>query len=645
MNIHSAVKKILMSLLVICFASTSFAQNRDKIKKATKDYDKFSFINAREIYLKVLEAGYSSPQIFEKLGDTYYYNSQYQDAAKWYNRLIADFPEEVAVEYYFKAAQSLKSLGEYSQSNDLMELYAQNGGDSLLVRNFKENPDYLTSIAFSAKNYEMEKVGINTEASDFVSSFYDGKLVFASTSNSTGDKTHDWTQEAFLDLFIADIDDKGNLSNPVPIQGDINSRFHESSTSFTKDGNTIYFTRNNFIDGKKHRGKNKTVGLKIYKAKKRSDNSWGEVEELPFNSNNYSIAYPSLSLDGKRLYFSSDMPGSFGMSDLWYVTLSEDGTYGAPVNLGPMINTEAKEGFPFISSKNKLYFSSNGHTGLGGLDVFGTQLDSDGNPGKILNLGEPTNGPFDDFGFIFNEEKKFGYVSSNRDGGLGSISDDIYLLKKCEVTIAGTVTNLETGELIPNATVDLLDENNTKLASATSDENGRYEFDKILNCGTIYLVRASSTGCEFLEKVIETPTESQVMEVPMPLECDPCPPDDLGCRLSLQPIYFDFDRYNIRPDAEIELAKILAALREYPQLIIHIESHTDSRGNDSYNEALSEKRAQSTLDWLVGKGIAKNRLSAKGYGEYQLQNQCSNGVECTEEEHQLNRRSMFIIQN
>jgi len=645
MTIDSAVKKILMFLLVICFASISNAQNRDRIKKATKDYDKYSFINAREIYLKVLEAGYSSPQIFEKLADTYYYNGQYQDAAKWYGRLIAEYPDEVSVEYYFRAAQSLKSLGQYSESNDLMELYAQNGGNPLIVKKFKENPDYLTSIAFSAKNYDIQEVGINTDASDFVSSFYDGKLVFASTFNSTGDKTFGWTQEAYLDLFIADIDEKGNLSNPVAIQGDINSRFHESSTTFTKDGNTIYFTRNNFIDGKKRRGKNKTVGLKIYKAKKRSDNTWGEVQELPFSSNNYSIAYPSLAPDEKRLYFSSDMPGSFGMSDLWYVQVNEDGTYGVPVNLGSGINTEAKESFPFVSSKNKLYFSSNGHTGLGGLDVFATQLDSNGNPGEILNLGAPTNGPFDDFGFIFDEEKKFGYVSSNREGGLGSISDDIYLLKKCEVTIAGTVTDLATGELIPDATVELLDENNTKLASTTSDENGRYQFDNVLDCGTVYLVRASGTGCEFLEKVVETPTESQVMEVPMPLECDPCAPDDLGCRLSLEPIYFDFDRYNIRPDAEIELAKILAALREYPQLIIHIESHTDSRGNDSYNEALSEKRAQSTLDWLVSKEIDRDRLSAKGYGEYQLQNQCSNGVECTEEEHQLNRRSMFIIQN
>jgi outer membrane protein OmpA-like peptidoglycan-associated protein/tetratricopeptide (TPR) repeat protein len=646
MTIDSAVKKILMFLLVICFASTSNAQNRDRIKKATKDYDKYSFINAREIYLKVLEAGYSSPQIFEKLADTYYYNGQYQDAAKWYGRLIAEYPDEVSVEYYFRAAQSLKSLGQYSESNDLMELYALNGGNPLIVKKFKENPDYLTSIAFSAKNYEIEEVGINTDASDFGPSFYKDKVVFASSIvGSEGLKIHKWNNQPYTDLYVANIVNEGNLVDAVSLGGDVNTKYHETSPTFTKDGKTMYFTRNNFIDGKKGRDDEKTLHLKIYKANNSGYNTWTNIIELPFNNEDYSVAHPSLAPDEKRLYFSSDMPGSFGMSDLWYVQVNEDGTYGVPVNLGPDINTEAKESFPFVSSRNKLYFSSNGHTGLGGLDVFATQLDSNGNPGEILNLGAPTNGPFDDFGFIFDEEKKFGYVSSNREGGLGSISDDIYLLKKCEVTIAGTVTDLATGELIPDATVELLDENNTKLASTTSDENGRYQFDNVLNCGTIYLVRASGTGCEFLEKVIETPTQSQVMEVPMPLECDPCAPDDLGCRLSLEPIYFDFDRYNIRPDAEIELAKILAALREYPQLIIHIESHTDSRGNDSYNEALSEKRAQSTLDWLVSKEIDRDRLSAKGYGEYQLQNQCSNGVECTEEEHQLNRRSMFIIQN
>ena len=275
-----------------------------------------------------------------------------------------------------------------------------------------------------------------------------------------------------------------------------------------------------------------------------------------------------------------------------------------------------------------------------------TPLDSDGNPGVITNLGEPANSRQDDFGFIINEDKRLGFLSSNRGGMNGSIADDIYRVEeKCEITIVGTVTNGATAETLAGATVTLLDSNNNIVETVTAGPDGRYSFTQMAECGSQYLVRGKSDGCEYKEEVVQTPDETGSIEVPMALDCDPCPPNDLGCRLSLQPIYFDFDRYNIRPDAEIELAKILAAMREYPQLVIHIESHTDSRGNDSYNEALSEKRAQSTLTWIVDKGIDRDRLSAKGYGEYQLQNQCSNGVECTEEEHQLNRRSMFIIQN
>ncbi len=636
--------KILLFALVILYTSFSFSQ-KIKIDKANKEFDKYDYIDAREIYLKVIEDGYESAQVLEKLGDTYYYNGQYEEASKWYSKLITGYESEVSADYYYKAAQSLKSLEKYDASNALMEVYATKGGNPMIVKLFRENQNYLDKIKESALDLKIRKAGINSDGSDFVSSFNNGSFVFSSTNNSTGDKTYDWTQQGYLDLYIADMDEKGNLSNPRTIDGEVNSPYHESSTTFTKDGNTMYFTRNNFINGKKDRGKDKTVGLKIYKVKKGSDDRWEDITELPFNNDNYSVAYPTLSPDEKRLYFSSDMPGTLGMSDLWYVDILEGNQYGEPVNLGSSINTEAKEAFPFISSDNKLYFSSDGRMGLGGLDVFVTQLGDNGEVSAIDNLGAPTNSPSDDFAFIYNIEKQFGYVSSNRDGAEGSISDDIYILNKCEVTIAGSVTNSDTNEVLEGATVELLDENNKSLAKVISDSNGWYSFQSKLDCGTIYLVRASSTGCEFLEKVVETPTESQVLEVPMPLVCDPCPPNDLGCRLSLQPIYFDFDRFNIRPDAEVELAKILAAMRQYPELIIHIESHTDSRAPHKYNELLSEKRAQSTLNWLVDQGIDSARLSAKGYGESQLVNQCADNVECTEEEHQLNRRSMFIIMN
>lgn len=647
MNIDIAAKRILMLLLVICFANTTQAQ-KNRVEKANKEFDKYAFIDAREIYLKVVEDGYSSAEIYKKLGDTYYFNGDYADAATWYIKSIDQYPSETEAVYYYRAAQSLKSIDQYEESDKMMAAYDRVGGGSLIVKNFNEDPNYLESIAFSAKGYEIEKVEINTESSDFGPSYFQGRLVFASsTTNTEGMKVHQWNEQPFLDLFVADMDEQGKLSNVQSLSGLINTRYHESSTSFTNDGNTVYFTRNNFIDGKKKRDSEKTIRLKLYKATKSGDNSWGNIEELPFNSDDYSVAHPALSVDEKRLYFSSDRPGSLGQSDLWYVDIQEGGVYGEPVNLGPTINTEARETFPFISKMNNMYFSSDGRSGLGGLDIFVTPLDSNGKPGVITNLGEPANSNQDDFGFIINEEKRLGYLSSNRDSGSrGSVGDDIYRVQeKCEITIAGKVTNKATGEPLAGASVNLLDSNNNMVESVTAGADGSYSFTQMAECGSQYLVRAKSDGCEYKEELVETPDKTGVIDVPMALECDPCPPNDLGCRLSLQPIYFDFDRWNIRPDAAIELAKILAAMREYPQLIIHIESHTDSRGKDSYNEALSEKRAQSTLNWLVDKGISANRLTAKGYGEYQLQNQCSNGVECTEEEHQLNRRSMFIIQN
>lgn len=642
---NTLVRNLFIFALVVLSTGSAFSQQKD-IKKANKEFDKFAYIDAREIYLKVVEDGYQSAEIFKKLGDTYYFNSDYTNAAKWYDKLVNQYPDQIEPEYYYRAAQSLKSLGKYDESDALLKNYIAKGGSGLVIKTYEDDPNYLKSTVFKSRDFILDKVKVNSSNSDFGASFYGkNKIVYASSSNTEGEKVSEWTNQPFLDLFMADRDDTGQLSNSTRLGGDINTAYHESSTAFTKDGNTVYFTRNNFLDGKKGKDKNKTIRLKLYKATKSGDYNWTNIVELPFNSKEYSVAHPALSPDGKRLYFSSDMPGTSGMSDLWYVEILGNNNYGNPVNLGPEINTEARESFPFISDNNNLYFSSDGRSGLGGYDIFVAPLDNDGKPGTITNLGAPTNSAQDDFGFIINEDDRIGYVTSNRGGDRGSIDDDIYLVKEiCSITIQGKVFDKETNDPLPGAQVSLLDENNQLVSQTTAKNDGTYSF--VGDCGTQYIVRGAKEGYNPYEKMIETPTLSGTIEVPLPLErIGPCPPNDLGCKLNLQPIYFDFDKSNIRPDAEVELAKILAAMREYPELIIHIESHTDSRGNDSYNMALSERRAQSTLKWLVGKGIDANRLTAKGYGESQLVNQCSNGVPCTAEEHQLNRRSMFIIKN
>lgn len=672
---NTPLQKIFLSILVVLISCSSFAQKR-QIKKANDNFDKFSYIDARKIYLEVVKDGYESAEIFKKLGDTYYWNSDYDNASKWYGELIEKFPDQTDSEYYYRAAQSLKSLRKYAESDAMMEQFVAKGGSGMLLKNFKEDPDYLKSISLMAKEYTLEEVSVNTNLSDFGPSYYLDKLVYASAKNSQGGEIYEWTQQPFLDLFIADMDENGKLSNSKRLGGDINTKYHESSTTFTKDGNTVYFTRNNFYEGKKGKDKDKTIRLKLYRATLTGDNTWTNVVELPFNSKEYSTAHPALSVDEKRLYFSSDMPGTIGMSDLWYVDITGDNTYSAPVNLGPSINTETRESFPFIGSRNNLYFSSDGRAGLGGFDIYVTPLDADGMPQKISNLGEPANSVLDDFGFIVKDDEGIGFLSSNRsldaegtNNQGGSVADQIYrIVEKCVISIEGTVFDEESNALLPGSIVTLLDENNKEVMRDTVGADAAYKF--VADCSKQYSVRgANEPNYKPREKVVMTPDKTGEIVVPIPL-VRTCPPDDLGCRLCLQPIFFDFDRYNIRPDAEIELAQIAAAMRQNPELIIHIESHTDSRAPNSYNETLSDKRAQATLNWLVNVGnISRSRLSAKGYGETQLldrcvtldecgrevrsacydgatvQEKCSDGVKCTEDEHQRNRRSMFIIQN
>ncbi|MBA4743840.1 MAG: OmpA family protein [Muricauda sp.] len=640
---------IIHVLSVFLLVGSTFAQE-NKIKKADEEFDSYDYIDARKIYLSVVEDGYKSAQVYEKLGDTYYFNSEYKEANKWYGKLVENFPDEVEPEYYFRAAQTLKSVGKYEESKVMMEKFIALSNGSVLAQNQMNSWQSFEELTNSKnKMFRVTNITPNMSGSDFGPSFYGDKIVFASSSiNTQGSKVHDWNGLPYLDLFEAEIGEDGNLKNVKNLEGDINSPYHESSAVFTKDGKTAYFTRNNYIDGKKKRGKKRLVSLKIYKAAKNNNGTWGNVQELPFNDDSFSVAHPALNQEENRLYFSSNMEGTLGESDIWYVDILENGNYGKPINLGPIINTEQRETFPFISDNNRLFFSSDGHVGLGGLDVFRASYNGEKGFEAIQNLGQPINSNQDDFGFIIKEEEKTGYLSSNREGSNGSSSDDIYLVtENCNPVIYGAITDENTGEPLDGSIVYLIDGDNKVVSQQVTEANGNYEFEENIDCENQYIVRASNDEKEYQpqEKVVMTPEGSMMLQVNLALTPPDCPVNDLGCRLDLQPIYFDFDKHNIRPDAEVELAKILQAMKKYPQLAIHIESHTDSRGDDNYNKVLSERRAKSTLEWLVSKGIDRNRLSAKGYGESQLINNCSNGIDCSEEQHQLNRRSMFIIKN
>jgi len=639
-------RRIFISIFSVFLLVGSIYAQENKVKKANEEFDSYDYIDARKIYLSVVKDGYESAQVFEKLGDTYYFNSEYTEANKWYEKLVNNYPNQVKPEYYFRSAQTLKSVGQYEKSKAMMEKFKASSPSNLANNQLSNWQSFEDLTNSQNEKFKVTNITSKMSGSDFGPSFYGDKIVFASSSiNTEGSKVHDWNGLPYLDLFEAEIGEDGNLSNVKSLKGDINSPYHESSAVFTKDGQTVYFTRNNYIDGKKKRGKKRLVSLKIYKATKNDDGTWNNVQELPFNDDSYSVAHPALNQEETRLYFSSNMEGTIGLSDIWYVDIHKNGSYGTPINMGSEINTEERETFPFISDNNTLFFSSDGHVGLGGLDIFKVS-DNDLVHKEIINLGLPINSNQDDFGFIVNEQEKIGYLSSNRDGNNGSSSDDIYLItENCNLVIYGAITDSNTGNPLDGSLVYLIDENNEVISQQVTNANGNYEFEENIDCENQYIVRASNDEKEYepQEQLVMTPEGSMMLQVDLALTPPDCPVNDLGCRLDLQPIYFDFDKHNIRPDAEVELAKILQAMKQYPQLNIHIESHTDSRGNDEYNMQLSERRAKSTLEWLVDKGIDRKRLSSKGYGESQLINNCSNGVNCSEEAHQLNRRSMFII--
>ena len=652
-------KNSWLGLIFSLFCMGLFAQNDSipgepyTVFDADRDFNDYRYNRAQSAFLQLVrdDADFNDKKVIQSLADTYFFNSQYNQSYTWYRKLISLSPDDVQSIYYLRASISARSSENYSIADRYMQQYFAMENGSVIEDLYIDDLNYLDSIADLRPRYIVETTKINTDQSDFSSAFFGpDKLVFSSTYQASGQRDYDWTGEPFLDLYIADIGEDGQLENTEQIEGDINTAFHESSAVFTKDLDRVYFTRNNYKNGKKRSDRKNTVRLKLLTATVDDDGNWSDVEELPFNNDNYSVAHPALSLDGKKLYFASDMPGTTGESDLWYVDIYKDGSYGDPINLGQKVNTEGRESFPYIAEDGVLYFTSDALVGFGGFDLFKAELTNSGIARAPENMGLPINSAGDDFGFLLQTDTNTGYISSNRDGNRGSASDQIYYFKpsKCVVEITGIVTDTDTGNLMPGATVKLLDMGMNVIAEQIVQQDARYSFPEQVECGqAYYLVTENGLAYSIAETTFIAPTTSQTVSVDMAIETysQDCPPYDLGCLLGLKPIYFDLNKYFIRPDAEIELTKVFNAMIRFPELIIRIESHTDSRSPQSYNLRLSQNRATSTRNWLIQRGIAPTRLSAVGYGESQLINRCADGVPCTEAEHQLNRRSMFIIEN
>lgn len=645
------MKKIVLQLGLLLLLSTSVYSQKGKIVSANKEYDNYAYVDAIKTYEKIADKGYKSVEVLQKLGDSYYFNGKLESAAKWYGELFA-MSKEVDAEYYYRYSQSLKSIGEYEKANQMLARFNEKNANDVRGKEYKNQTDYLEIIKQNSGRYTIDNAGINTQYSDYGSSFFENKVIFTSARDTSGvfsKRVHTWTGESFTNLYAVTLNEDGSVTNPERFAKEISTRFHEATPVFTKDGKTMYFTRNNYNNGKKGKDSQKTTLLKIYRATLK-DGKWTAVTELPFNSNSYSTAHPALSPDDKTLYFASNMPGTLGQSDIFKVAIKEDGSFGTPENLGTTINTPGRETFPFVSADNELYFASDGHLGLGGLDIFVSRLSKEGTFKTVQNIGAPVNSPKDDFSFLINTTTKKGFLSSNREGGQGT--DDIYkftenqpLQYACEQLLAGIVTDTDTAAPLHNATVTLFDENFKVVKTVTTDVVGNYNFGTV-DCQRKYFVKAELPGYNTRELSVIIPNTSGSTNLPVALDKTVKPVqkgDDLAKTFGIRIIYFDLDKWNIRRDAAVDLAKIVEVMKENPKMRIDVRSHTDSRQTHEYNERLSDRRARSTIAWMVKQGIEASRLTGKGYGETQLLNKCADGISCSEEEHQLNRRSEFII--
>jgi outer membrane protein OmpA-like peptidoglycan-associated protein len=619
------MKKINVVLFFV-FVSISISAQSIVTKVADKLVESHDYIQAVHEYLALIEKGNSDPYVMKQLGDCYFNINNTVDAEKWYGLVIKSKQNP---ETYYRYGQVLKSNGKYVESNVQMNSFAALVPNDERAKGFNENPKYLADLMDIEKKFVIDRISVNSDRSDFGAVLYNDKLYFASARNEDN-KIYGWNNEPFLDLYRCTYNADGTYTEPSPLV-ELNTRFHEGPVSVTKDGSEIYFSSESFneklfVNDKANKLRFGQVNL--FKAT-NIEGKWSNIVALPFNSKSYSTGNPSVDREGETLYFASDMPGSFGGSDLWKVAVNADGSFGTPVNLGDSINSTEDENFPFVTDDNVLYFSSNGLTGFGGLDIFSVDLNNVEAP---KNIGQPINSEKDDFGFTFNKDKNIGYISSNRSG-----IDHIYSAAAiCKSQIKVVVKDSKTGLASINSRVAVLEMNKMVLDKQLSNDLGEVLFD--VECQKGYTVEAYKDGF-ITNKMSIAKTASGMVTVAIALE-----PIDVivtETEIILKPIYFEYNKSGITKQAAEELDKLVYVMSENKELIIYVKSHTDSRGNDDYNMNLSERRSNATVQYVISKGISNGRISGKGLGESELKVSCVD--DCTEEEHGLNRRSEFII--
>ena len=618
------MRKIYVTLSFVMVSGILSAQNQ-YTKTADKLFDRYEYVDAAKEYLKLAEGSKADSYVYKQLAESYYNVFNTKEAVKWYAKVVEQKQE---AETYYKYAQMLKAEGNFKEADKQMQQFAQLAPNDQRAKTFVSNPNYLPELKGQAKLYDIAKSDISSDKTDFGAVLTNDNNVYFASARNTSKRSSNFNEEPYLDIYRATYNANGTISDAVAVDN-LNTRWHDGPASITNDGNTMYYGSESFNEKEftKDKAKNSKFGkIYLYKATKEGD-KWANSKPLPFNNKEYDVRNPSISKDGKTLYFSSNMPGGFGGEDIWKVSVNGD-EYGTPENLGAKVNTEANESFPFITDDNILFFSSNGKQGFGGLDVFKIDLNKGS---EAMNVGEPVNTSKDDFAFTYNATKKVGFFSSNRDG-----VDNIYKADPvCNVQALVRVKDVKTGKVIEGATVLLVDEKQKTVSNQTTALNGQ-TLTGVL-CNTAYSAQVSKQGYESgVFEVAKAENEQVVVEALL----TPIMPIITEREVILQPIYFEFNKSNITAEGAAELDKLVMVMNEYPNMVIFAKSHTDSRGSDKYNMNLSDRRAKSTVQYLISKGIAKDRISGQGFGESEPKVACK---PCTEEQYAQNRRSEFLI--
>ena len=621
------MKKIYLTLSFVIASGLLSAQNKDT-KTADKLFDRYEYVDAAKEYLKLTEKGKADNYVYKQLADSYYNVFNTKEAVKWFAKATE---EKQDAETYYKYAQMLKAEGNYAEADKQMKQFASLAPNDQRAKTFNSNPQYLPTLKSQAKLYDVVKSDISSDKTDFGAVLTNDNNVYFSSSRNTSKKNSNWNEEPYLDLYKATYNANKTISEAVAVDN-LNTRWHDGPASVSSDGSVMYYGSESFNEKEYIKDKEKKAKfgkIYLYKAT-NSGGSWSNSKPLPFNNAAYDVRNPSISKDGKTLYFSSNMPGGMGGEDIWKVSVNGD-EYGTPENLGAKINTEANESFPFITDDNVLFFSSNGKQGFGGLDVFKIDL-SKGT--DAVNVGAPVNTEKDDFAFTYNTAKKVGFFSSNRGG-----NDDIYIADPvCNFKAITVVKDKVTGKEIDGALVLLTGEKQKTLSSLTTDSSGKSISE--FNCMTSYSGQVSKQGYESEVFNVDIPNDAVGTDFKVDVVLNPILPIITEKEVILQPIFFEFIKSNITQQGAAELDKLVQVMVEHPNMVIFAKSHTDSRGSDKYNLNLSDRRAKSTVQYLVSKGIAKDRISGQGFGESEPKVACDN---CTEEEYAQNRRSEFLI--